>query len=127
MLCPVIAMNKFLRITFLIFSFSAFSGLSLAPEMVPVASYDKKSSSSLDDLSFSVCDQNDVNAFLSSPKEDLTVQYHQHKVKISSANLCQSAIINYRVTHLFYQRVQARSFTLGGTTALRAPPSVSLS
>lgn len=119
--------NKFLRIAFLVFGLVIFSGLSLAPETRPEPSSDKNTNSSLDDLSFSVCDQNDSHAFLTSPKEDLSVQYNQHKVKFFSASLYQSAIINYRFTHLFYQSVLARSFTLGRTTALRAPPSFFIS
>lgn len=114
--------NKLLRITLFLCGLLIFSGISLAPEAVSGLSSDKNENSTLDDLSFSVYNQSDTHAFLCSPKEDLTAQYHQHKIKFLCASLYLSAIINYRYSRLYYQSVLAHSFILGRTTALRAPP-----
>lgn len=112
-----------LRITFLYFGLSFFSGLSVSSEKVYVSPINQEKQTGHENLSFSVCDQDDPHAFLSSSKEDVTGQFSQQKIKFISASSYATVKINYRYNHVFYQSVLAHSYILGRTSALRAPPS----
>jgi hypothetical protein len=118
--------NTFFRTIFLLLGFVVFSAVSIASEEISLPSAPKTSSPS-DELSYSVYDQNEPHFFLSSSKEDVTGQFSHQKVKFISPNFFPTAKINYRYTHVFYQNVLSRSFVLGRTTALRAPPTFLLS
>ena len=115
--------KTFLRFTLLL-GLLVFSARVAEPISVPSVSHlvDKKTAS--ESLSFSVCDQNDTHAFLSSPKEDGSTQFSQQKTKFIYAHASPGVKLNYRFIHILYQSVLAHSFILGGTTALRAPPTV---
>lgn len=114
--------NTLLRIIFICCGLVFFSGLSVSSETTSVPPNRQDTRPSHENLSFSVSDQNDPHAFLSSSKEDVTGQFSQQKIKFISASSYATAKINYRYTHVFYQNVLAHSYILGRTSALRAPP-----
>lgn len=116
--------NLFLRIAFLCFGLVFFSGLSVSTEKSFTIPISHEKGTTRGNLSFSVCDQDDPHAFLSSSKEDVTGQFSQQKIKFISASSYAIAKINYRYTHVFYQAVLAHSYILGRTSALRAPPNL---
>ncbi len=115
--------NTFLRITLLCCGLVFFSGLSVSTEKLSVFPINQEKQTAHGNLSFSVSDQDDPHAFLSSSKEDVTGQFSQQKIKFFSASSYATAKINYRFTHVFYQEVLAHSYILGRTSAFRAPPS----
>jgi hypothetical protein len=112
-----------IRNLFLVCGLIFFSGLSVSSEKLNVSPITQEKQTGHENLSFSVCDQGDTHAFLSSSKEDVTGQFSQHKIKFFSASSYATVKINYRYTHVFYQSVLAHSYILGRTSALRAPPS----
>lgn len=119
--------NTFLRIASLCFCLVFFSGLTVSSEKLNVSPITQEKQPGHENLSFSVCDQGDTHAFLSSSKEDVTGQFSQQKIKFITPNSLSTTKINYRYFHVFYQSVLAHSYILGRTSALRAPPYFSLS